>query len=184
MPTYEVFIDGKLLKVELTKTGEGYFTVKMDEKVLSLELPAKKLDLGKRFSIKMDGKKYEVELPKIEREKLLRVKVEETTFKAEVKTHTKRPTLPSFAPTRVTSLKRTMTSKQYVEGAITAPMTGKILSVRVKKGDKVKAGQVLCVLEAMKMENEITTPKNGTIQEVYVSEDSSVSEGETLFVVS
>lgn len=184
MPTYEVFIDGKLIKVELIKTAEGYFTIKMDDKVLSLELPAKKLDLEKKFSIKINGKEYEVELPKIEWEKLLHVKVEETTFKAEVKTRTKRPALPSFASNRATSIKRTLMSKQIVEGAIAAPMTGKILSVRVKKGDKVKAGQVLCVLEAMKMENEITTSKNGTVQEVYVSEDSSVSEGETLFVVS
>jgi len=67
---------------------------------------------------------------------------------------------------------------------VTAPMTGKILSVMVKKGDQVKTGQILCVLEAMKMENEVTAPKTGTVQEVYVSEDSSVSEGEALFVVS
>jgi len=77
-----------------------------------------------------------------------------------------------------------MAPKQDAEGAVTAPMMGKIVSVMVKKGDHVKAGQIVCILEAMKMENEITTPKAGTVQEVRVFEGSSVSEGETLFVVS
>ncbi len=73
--------------------------------------------------------------------------------------------------------------RQTVEGAVVAPMTGKILSIKVKKGDEVKAGQVLCVLEAMKMENEITAPKAGIIKEIYVSEGSSVSEGEPLLLL-
>ncbi|RJS81359.1 biotin/lipoyl-binding protein [Candidatus Bathyarchaeota archaeon] len=62
-------------------------------------------------------------------------------------------------------------------------MTGKILSIKVKKGDAVKAGQILCILEAMKMENEITASKTGTVREVYISEGSSVSEGEPLFLI-
>jgi biotin carboxyl carrier protein len=62
-------------------------------------------------------------------------------------------------------------------------MTGKILSVKVKKGDQVKKGETLCILEAMKMENEITTSKAGTVREVYVFEGSSVSEGDTLFII-
>jgi len=76
-----------------------------------------------------------------------------------------------------------LTQKQVAEGAVTAPMTGKIISVKVKKGDQVMAGQILCIIEAMKMENEITAPKAGTVQEVNVSERSSVSEGEVLLVI-
>jgi len=63
-------------------------------------------------------------------------------------------------------------------------MTGKVIAIKVKKGDPVKAGQVLCVIEAMKMENEITAPKAGVIQEANISEGSSVSEGEILFVIA
>jgi biotin carboxyl carrier protein len=123
-------------------------------------------------------------LPKINREKPFPVKVEEVTFKAEVKTPTKRSASVIFEPTRITPMRRTMTPKRHQEGVVTAPMTGKILSVMIKKGNQVKADQILCVLEAMKMENEITAPKTGTVQEVYVSEGSSVSEGEALFLVS
>jgi acetyl-CoA/propionyl-CoA carboxylase biotin carboxyl carrier protein len=62
-------------------------------------------------------------------------------------------------------------------------MTGKIVLVKVKKGDQVRANQVLCVIEAMKMENEICAPKAGSIQQVNVTEGSSVSEGDTLLVI-
>ena len=183
MPVYEIFIDSKPRKIELTKTGENSFTVKIDDKSLSIELPVDKLDLEKVFSIKIDGKTYQIELPRIDWGKPFPIKVEETTFKAEVKTPRKKPALTAFEPTPLTPSRKAMVTKQVVEGTVTAPMTGKILSVKVKKGDQVELGQVVCILEAMKMENEITAPKDGTVREVYVSEGSSVSEGEPLFIV-
>jgi len=185
VPIYEIFIDGKPRKIELTKTGEKSFTVKTDGKSLSVELTADKLNLEKAFPIKINEKTYHIELPKIDWAKLFPVKVEETTFKAEVKTFTKKPVLTAFEPTPLAPTRKAMAAKQVqvVEGTTTAPMTGKILSVKVKKGDRVELGQVVCVLEAMKMENEITAPKAGTIREMYVSEGSSVSEGEPLFIV-
>jgi biotin carboxyl carrier protein len=183
VPVYEIFIDGKPRKIEMTKTGEKSFTVKTDSKSLSIELAADKPNLEKLSSIKIDGKTYNIELPKIDWEKLFPIKVEEITFKAEVKTFTKKPALTAFEPVPSTPTRKAMATKQVVEGTITAPMTGKILSVKVKKGDQVELDQVVCVLEAMKMENEITAPKAGTIREMYVSEGSSVSEGEPLFTV-
>jgi len=183
MPTYEIFIDDKPRKIELTKTSEKSFTVKFDDKTLTVELQAYKLELEKQFSIKINDKAYQIELPKIDREKPFQIKVEEAAFKAEVKTPTARVALTTFEPTPLTPAKKAVAQRQVVEGAITAPMTGKIISVKVKKGDQVKAGQVLCVIEAMKMENEITVAKAGTVQEVNVSDGSSVSEGEVLFVI-
>ena len=184
MPIYAVFIDGKPVEIELSRTGESSFTVKIEDNAFNIELSADKLDLEKEFSIKIDNKQYKVEMPKINQKKPFPVKVEEATFEAEVKMSTRRLVSAIFEPTRITQMRRTMAPKQHVEGAVIAPMTGKILSVMVKKDDRVKAGQILCVLEAMKMENEITAPKTGTVQEVYVSEGSSVSEGEALFLVS
>ena len=183
MPAYEIFIDGKPRKIELTKNSEKTFTVKIDDKPLNVELPADKLDLEKQFHLKIDDKTYKIELPKIDWGKPFSIKVEEATFKAEVKTPTTKVALTAFEPTPLTPTKRIVAQKQIVEGAVTAPMTGKIVSVKVKKGDQVEAGQVLCIIEAMKMENEITTPKAGTVQEVNVSEGSPVSEGEVLFII-
>ena len=66
---------------------------------------------------------------------------------------------------------------------IEVPITGKILSVNVKLGDKVKEGDILCILESMKMENPILAPVDGTISEVGVSAEQVVKPGETIAVI-
>ncbi|QGP91621.1 Biotin-requiring enzyme [Neomoorella glycerini] len=66
---------------------------------------------------------------------------------------------------------------------ITAPMPGKVVAVKVKMGTPVKQGDVLIVLEAMKMENEIVAPGAGTVKEIYVSEGASVNVGEPLVAI-
>ena len=70
-----------------------------------------------------------------------------------------------------------------VPGGVPAQLSGKVLRVEVKPGDAVEAGQLLLVLEAMKMENEVSAPKAGTVKEVPVSEGAQVSEGQTLVVL-
>ena len=68
--------------------------------------------------------------------------------------------------------------------AVTAPMPGNILKVNVTQGQAVKAGTVLVVLEAMKMENEIMAPRAGTVAQVLVSKGSTVDTGATMVVLN
>jgi biotin carboxyl carrier protein len=68
-------------------------------------------------------------------------------------------------------------------GAVLSPMPGKIMSVKVKAGDAVAANQVVCVLEAMKMENEVQTEVAGKVKEVRVKAGETVEGGQTLIVV-
>ena len=63
-------------------------------------------------------------------------------------------------------------------------MPGNILSINVNQGDKVKEGQVLAILEAMKMENEIPAPKDGTIVQIVTSKGAVVETGSPLFVIA
>ncbi|MBQ3146517.1 MAG: biotin/lipoyl-binding protein [Oscillospiraceae bacterium] len=67
--------------------------------------------------------------------------------------------------------------------AVNAPMPGTILKVNIQNGQAVKEGDVLVVLEAMKMENEILAPKNGTVTQVLVSKGSTVDTGAPMVVI-
>jgi biotin carboxyl carrier protein len=63
-------------------------------------------------------------------------------------------------------------------------MPGNILDVKVSQGAAVKAGDVVMILEAMKMENEIVAPTDGTIAQIVVSKGATVDTGAPLFVIA
>ncbi|MCI4335779.1 MAG: biotin/lipoyl-binding protein [Thermoplasmata archaeon] len=67
--------------------------------------------------------------------------------------------------------------------AVAPPMPGRVVELRVKDGDRVTAGQVLLVLEAMKMRNEVTSPTSGVVRGVAVSAGSNVRARETMLRV-
>ena len=60
------------------------------------------------------------------------------------------------------------------------PLPGQVQSIKVAEGDTVGAGQVVCIIEAMKMQNEINTAEGGTVEKILVAEGQSVLEGEVL----
>jgi len=64
--------------------------------------------------------------------------------------------------------------------SVAAPMPGKILSIKVKEGDSVHSGDVLLVLEAMKMENDIVAPKDGTVVSINAKVGDSVESAQVL----
>jgi acetyl-CoA/propionyl-CoA carboxylase biotin carboxyl carrier protein len=67
--------------------------------------------------------------------------------------------------------------------AIVSPMQGTVLSVEVADGDDVEPGQVVCVVEAMKMENEITAPRAGRVSELSVAAGEPVTTGQVICLV-
>jgi len=67
---------------------------------------------------------------------------------------------------------------------VEAPMPGTILDVKVSVGDSVSSGSVLCILEAMKMENEIVAPQDGTVASVNVAKGDSVEAGQVIITLN
>lgn len=67
---------------------------------------------------------------------------------------------------------------------VDAPMPGNILDVKVSNGAAVKAGQVLVILEAMKMENEIVAPQDGTVASINVNKGDTVEAGQTIITLA
>jgi acetyl-CoA/propionyl-CoA carboxylase biotin carboxyl carrier protein len=68
-------------------------------------------------------------------------------------------------------------------GAVVSPMQGTVLDVKVGDGDRVEVGQVLCIVEAMKMENEVAADRGGTVRQLAVAVGDAVSTGQTICVV-
>lgn len=81
--------------------------------------------------------------------------------------------------------KEPKSSVDQVEGVtITAPMPGRILSVKVQENQSVKAGETVCILEAMKMENEIVAPVDGVVSQIKAQSNQSVEAGEVLILIT
>ena len=70
-----------------------------------------------------------------------------------------------------------------VKGAVTAQIAGRVISIKVAAGQSVARGDLLLLLEAMKMENEIKAPADGMVKEIAVAEGGRVAEGDTLVVI-
>lgn len=124
----------------------------------------------KKYVIKLNGKVYEVEMEEVTGE----------TSAAYERVHT----VPQSPVVQQTSVPQTSTPQNAEGEALDAPMPGNILNVAVKVGDTVKKGQLLIVLEAMKMENEIVSPKDGIITSVSVSKGQSVNAGDALVKIA
>lgn len=116
----------------------------------------------RKFNIKVNGKAYEVEVEEVGGTPSIAVPVQ-AAVAAPVAASA------SAAPAGSTEIK--------------APMPGTIISVSVAKGDTVKEGDVLCILEAMKMENEIKATCAGTVVVVGVVKGASVNSGELLAAI-
>ncbi|MEM2102197.1 MAG: biotin/lipoyl-containing protein [Candidatus Bathyarchaeia archaeon] len=185
MTNYTITVEDTQYKIELAKKGNPqHFSVKIGDKMRDVELVESKFEYETPLRIKMDEKTYTIVISKPSKQSSFTIKVEDIPIKSEVKTQLPHIiTQPTQAPILALTRIKESVSKEVVNGAVTAPMAGKITSVRVKKGDSVKADAVLCILEAMKMENEILAPKAGTVQEVNVAEGSIVSEGQVLFII-
>lgn len=185
MTKYAVTVEDKLYKIGITKaSNEKHYFVEIDGKIYDVELKETAIDPEKPFQFKIGDTAYTAQIDKKDSQAPFLVKIKDFPLKAEVKPELSFSTIKSMETTLPTPIaKKAPVGKVAIEGAVTAPMTGKIVSVKVKKGDTVKSGETLCVLEAMKMENEIISTRAGTVQKVSVSEGSNVNEGDTLIIL-
>lgn len=120
-----------------------------------------------KYIVTLNNKRYEVEVEKEE------ATIVNTT---EVSTNVSQPTA-------VSSPQSQPVQSSGAGEIIKAPMPGTIFDIKVTQGAAVKAGEVLFILEAMKMENEITAPKDGVVAQISVTKGASVDTGDVLVVI-
>ena len=94
------------------------------------------------------------------------------------------PAAPAAAPVAKTQSAPKAQTTAVGGVKVNAPMPGTILDLKVTSGQAVKKGDVLCVLEAMKMENDIPAPQDGVVASVNVQKGASVSAGDILITLA
>ena len=127
-----------------------------------------------KYRITLEGRTYEMEVELVpeEAEDKPASKLQYKEYKGAKADPTVRLMDPSAQHTTVSN-----------SGVVTAPMPGTVISLRHREGDSVSAGDVVLVLEAMKMENEITAPAGGTITKISCAEGKTVAGGDVLFEI-
>ena len=124
----------------------------------------------KKFNIKVDGVMHEVEVEEV------------GTYES-----SSAPKVASSAPisNAPAPVQNSISPKTKVgEGTVVSPLQGTVQSVKVKVGDMVKAGDVIAIVEAMKMENDIPATTSGKVSAIHVSAGAKVSAGDAIIDIS
>lgn len=152
-----------------TKKKPSVYKISVNGRLYKVEVYDESIGAEKRLAVVVNGESYNVEVKEIGGERIALLEAARPTEKIPDKAvPQKEPMVPSISIAK--------------EGIVTAPMPGEIIRVNVKVGDKVKVGDVLLSLEAMKMENEIRSPKTGIVKKVNVSKGMTL-ESNTVMVV-
>lgn len=148
------------------------------------EFPIKLRDDGAYTTVTAGSVQYRVQLPpEGERDSGMTAFVDYRPFVVEYEGRLASGPAPRQASAPRAGGQAASANRPAVKGAVSAQIAGRIITVKVKPGEAVGAGDVLLLLEAMKMENEIKAPSAGTVKEVLVAEGDRVSEGQALVVI-
>lgn len=137
--------------------------------------------MGKVYKVKIDGETFFVEIEEIGQKPTIKhiesVKAEKPAFeeKVEEKKLEEKKETPAAVPVDVPYGNGNSGKVEKPLGDfITSPLPGKIISINVKQGQKIKRGDLLLVLEAMKMENEVFASHEATVKEIYAKAGDTV----------
>ncbi len=141
----------------------------------------------KEFTYKINGNEYKVTIGEIQ-ENIAQVEVNGTAYEVELpeapKPEPVKPVVrPAAAPAAAPAASAAPARPSAGKGGVKSPLPGVILDVKVNVGDTVKKGDLVVILEAMKMENSINADRDGKIAAVNVRVGDSVLEGTDLVVI-
>ena len=125
----------------------------------------------RKFVVTVNGTSYEVEVEEVGAD----------TAAVSAPAPAAKPAAPKAAPAAPKAAPKAAAGDG---DPIKAPMPGNVLAVKAKVGDKVKAGDAVVILEAMKMENPIPAPKDGTITSILVDKGATVESGAVLATIA
>lgn len=194
---YKLQVHEKTYLVELEETDNGLVSVVIEtesgntiKKDFELE---RSDDEQKKFSVTIDGKAHLVELEKLNTHRLSfsilldgkpHIVDAIPVVSKEMVSSTGNNFLNAFNSHDSNSLTvSNNVAGGVAEGAVKAPLVGTVVSIKINSGDSVSQGEVLLIIDAMKMENEIRAPKTGIIKEIKAVIGKRVKMGDILVVI-
>lgn len=133
-----------------------------------------------KYKITLKGTTYEVEVEKGEAMILDEYEAKSPVPQAPVAAA---PVAVAAAPAAAPAAAAPAPAAVAAGTVVPAPLPGNVFAIKVKEGDAVKAGDVLVIIEAMKMENEVCAPSDGVVKQIAVSKGALVATGDTLVVI-
>ncbi len=124
--------------------------------------------MQRRFRVRVEGKLFEVEVEEI---------------KEDVRQVQQQEIIERNLTSEVDTVKQTSLSTESSKVIVKAPLPGRILKIRTQKGQSIKKGEAIILIEAMKMESEILVPRDGIVFELLVSEGKVVNTGDSLVIL-
>ncbi len=143
----------------------------------------------KTYKYKINGNEYQVNVGNIDENNIAKVEVNGKTYDVELEDQPKiskvvKRVAPAASDAPVAAPKPKKAAAAAAGGnVIQSPLPGTIKEIFVKEGQAVKASDVVCILEAMKMGNEIHAGVDGTVKSIDVAKEDSVLEGDTIMVI-
>ncbi|MGI6679265.1 MAG: biotin/lipoyl-containing protein [Dehalobacterium sp.] len=124
----------------------------------------------RKFHVVVNGERFEVE-------------IEEVGTTPSVSTPVSEPPKAVVSPAAQPASATPKPKASGADNEVTSPLPGTVLSVNAKEGDSINSGDVIMIVEAMKMENEIIAPGGGIITGIHVKKGDSVQAGDLLFTI-
>ena len=165
----EIRLNDRNSKVELVSQDHNSLRIKVDDRLYELDVV--KVEEGV-YSILLNGESCNVEIIENDNSKKYTVITGNKTFDLEI----------IDAETRYV-MNRKGNDLEDAGNIISSPMPGKIVKIPVKVGQKVKAGQAVIIVSAMKMESEYKTGKDGIVKEVHVKEGDTIEGNQPLITI-
>ena len=150
----------------------------MNEYVLTInqkEYRAEVSEINAEYAlIRVNGREFRVDLQQLALSKLMPVETKKSEARMEAAA-----AMPAVRPAL-----EPPPAGGDVSNIVKSPLPGLIIDVKAREGEKVKAGQIIVVMEAMKMENQIQATIDGTVKKIFVKKGDNVAEGDTLIEIA
>ena len=188
---YKLTVNNTTVDVEVDGPSNGVLTISLGESTFPVRVTPSDTDSG-TYTVNVGDKKHTLHLISNPNTDDFTIKIKKNQYSAHLRTEmdtlprTIQPTTALPTPSTkalTTPTPRTITQEPTEPGTVTAPLPGRVLEVRVKESTIIKQGDVLLVLEAMKMANEFRAPLDGTVATVHVEAGTAVEKGQPMITL-